>query len=172
MEFFSSNDINENKLFGNSICHFEIKKEEIENQNFKRIDTFMDKLTSYGSLARQKVLFSFADYDDDKRELIYVPEAVQYAKILVKNHPYFWYYAIQYNSAFFYLAFFVNDKNMTIATIPEAQKFFIKQDVEDLERFIKVMAMNLNIFGEEIGDIDGALECMKLWGSMIIGKKL
>jgi hypothetical protein len=128
----------------------------------------MEKVNSYGALARQKIWFSFSGYDDDKRELIYIPEAVSYAKKLISKYPYFWYYAIPYNSSFFYLIVFLDEKNMTIVNYPAAQSLYIKQDANSVMRFIKIMAMNLNIFGEEIDDIDGSVACLKLWSDEIL----
>lgn len=119
------------------------------------------------SVARQKVLFSFAGYDSDERELIFIPEVVKYAKALVKRHPYFWYFATPYNSEFFFLVLLLDEKNHTIATVPSARKFHIKTDNEKIINMIKVMGMNLNIFGDDINDIDGAIESLKVWSEKI-----
>ena len=167
MKFFDPEMLSDETLEGASICHYEIEKDEVESEDFDRLDGFMETLKMYGASARQKVWFTFSGYDDDKRELVFIPEVVQFIKTLLNRHPYFWYFAIPYNSECFYLVVFLQ-KDSTVATIPLVQKFYIKQDVELIQRFISVLAMNLNIFGEEIDDIKGSAECLKLWSSQIL----
>ena len=172
MRFFPPDGISKEMFEGKDYCHFDIGRAEAESQDFQRIDGFFDSIKSYGTSARQKVYFSFAGYNDDKRELIYIPEPVEYVRTLISRHPYFWYYAIPHNSEFFYLALFINKNDMTVADVPSAKKFYLKQDKEGIHRLVTTMAMNLNIFGEEIGDIDEATKCLKLWAEKIIGEKL
>jgi hypothetical protein len=61
---------------------------------------------------------------------------------------------------------------MTIADVPSAKSFYIKQDVEGIKRLVQTMAINLNIFCEEIGDIDGSVECLRVWSSAILGQQM
>jgi hypothetical protein len=168
MGYFTPEDMSEDNFQGKSICHFEITKAEVEAEDFDRLDEFMETLKHYGSTARQKVLFSFAGYDEDKREIVFIPETLQYTKQLISRHPYIWYYALPFNSEFLYLAILLGQENMTVATIPIAKKFAVKQDPCTIMRLITVMARNMEIFGEEIDDIEGSVESLKLWSNKIL----
>ena len=97
---------------GNAICHFEITKQETIEQDIDRLDDFMSELREITPLSRQKVLFPFAGYDTDERELIYIPEVIRYTKGFISRHPYFWYYAVTFNSEFFFLAILFDEKTV------------------------------------------------------------
>ena len=170
MRFFTPDQMTRDSFKGKAVCHFEIMKPETREQDFDRLDEFMSELREYTPLSRQKVLFSFAGYDSDERELIYIPEVIQYTKAFISRHPYFWYYAIPHNSEFFFLAILLDEKNHTIANVPAARKFHIKTDNEKVMNLIRVMGINLNIFGEEIDDIDGSVESLKVWSATILEK--
>ena len=43
-------------------------------------------------------------------------------------------------------------------------------DNEKVMNLIRVMGINLNIFGEEIDDIDGSVESLKIWSAAILEK--
>ena len=153
------------------MCHFEITKSDVDNKNFNNVDIFIKKLKSFGTVARQKVLFSFAGYDNDKRELIYIPEVIRYTKELLKRYPFFWYYATPVNSEFFILAALLDEKNSVIVNVPLARNFHVKQDAENIKSFLYNAAVQLSIFGEQINDIDGAVKSLEAW-SVIITRSL
>jgi hypothetical protein len=170
MKFFTPDQMTKESFNGKAICHFEIMKSETKEQDFDRLDGFMSELRDYVPQSRQKVLFSFAGYDTDKRELIYIPEVIRYTKAFISRHPYFWYYATPYNSEFFFLAILLDEKNHVIANVPSARKFHIKTDNEKVMNLVRVMGINLNIFGDEIDDIDGSVESLKVWSTAILEK--
>jgi len=85
-----------------------------------------------------------------------------------KRYPFFWYFATPFNSEFFFLSLLIDEKDYTIATIPSARKFHIKTDNDKIVNMIKVMGLNLNIFGDEIDDIHGAIESLKAWSEKIM----
>ena len=169
MGFFTSDEMTEEKFNGKALCHFDISKDEVEGADFERIDTFFDELLEFDNKPRQKVFFTFDGYNDDKRELIYIIEVVRYVKAMITRHPYFWYFATPYNSEFFYLALLVDEKDIEIVDFPFARKFHLKTDPERIKRLIRVIGMNLNIFGEEINDISGAVESLKAWSEKMLG---
>ena len=168
MKYFTPDQMTQDMFEGSSVCHYEISKSETQELDLDRLDEFMSELLEYGSLPRQKVLFSFAGYDADERELIFIPEVVKYAKALISQHPYFWYYATPFNSEFFFLVLLLEEQNQTIATIPLIRKFHIKTDKDKVMGMIRIMGINLNIFGEEIDDIEGAVESLKVWSDKIL----
>ena len=168
--FFTAKEMSKDKFkSNNAMCHFEIDKADVESKNFDKTDNFIKKIASYGRIARQKVLFSFAGYDDDERELIYIPEVVKYTKELLRRHHCFWYYATPFNSEFFILAALIKEQNSVIVNIPLVRKFHVKQDPEELKHFLNEMAIKLNIYGEQIDDINGAVESLKAWSFIITG---
>jgi len=168
MGFFTSNEMSRKKFMGSSICHYEITKDDVKSNNFTKLDDFMKSLKIYYSpVARQKVLFTFA-YDDDKRELIYIPEVIKYAKEIINRHPYFWYYSTTYNSEFFCLAELINLKNYTIFDMPANRKVHIEQDPENLKRLVYKIGGSLEKFGMQIKDPKGCLESLKIWGDLIM----
>ena len=71
MGFFTPDEMTQDIFDGKAMCHFEIERADVEGNDFERIDTFFEELRELGTAPRQKVWFSFAGYDDDKRELIY-----------------------------------------------------------------------------------------------------
>ena len=170
MNLFTPDQMTRNNFKGNTICHFEIRSFEVQEISFDRIDKFISDLRNYKKLPRQKVLLSFADYNDDERELIYISEVVKYTKMLISRHPYLWYYTIPFNSEFFFLVILLDEKNHTIANVPLARKFHLKTDRDRVMKLIQTMGINLNIFGEEINDIDGSVTSFKAWSSAILEK--
>jgi len=167
MSFFTADEISRNKFMGRSICHYEITKDDVNNNNFSKIDDFMKKLKiHYSPAARQKVLFTFA-YDDDKRELIYIPEVIKYAKEIINRHPYFWYFSTTYNSEFFCLAELINLKKYTIFDMPAKRTVHIEQDPESLKRLVYKIGSSLENFGIQIKDQKGCFESLKIWGELI-----
>jgi len=169
MGYFTSDEMTEERFHGKSICHFNIEKEEVKNTDFERIDAFFEELKEYGTVPRQKVFITFSDIDEQKRELIYSPEIIRYTKAFISRHPYFWYYATPVNSEFFYMAILVDGDKIEIADFPFARKFSLKTDPDRIKHLIHVMGINLNIFGEEIDDIEGALESLKAWTEKMLG---
>ena len=167
---FSPDKITRGDFKGNAVCHYEIFREEVECSDYTRFDNFMAKLKSFRTIPKQKVMFSFAGYNDDKRELINIPEAVHYAKRLIEQYPYFWYYAITINSEFFVLADLFDDTNYTIVSNDARQKFYIKQDKESIQHLIRKMGAALEKFGEQLKDTEGALEAFKLWATFIMSQ--
>jgi len=168
LTFFSSNELAEFKFKGNSICHFEILRSEVNKNNYERLNRFFQKVYPYALTARQKVLFSFAGYDDDDRELSYIPEVVSYIKKLLRLYPYFWYYAIPLNSEIFFFAALMDERNSTLVKLDNKQKVYMQQDTKELQRFFTIMGYNLDIFGDEIKDINGAAESFKIWGKYVL----
>lgn len=153
---------------GNAVCHYEILREEVECVDFTRFDKFMEKLKSFRTIPRQKVMFSFAGYNDDKRELINIPEAVHYAKKTIEKHPYFWYYATTINSEFFFLADLLDEKNYTIVRNDASRKFHMKHDKDTIQNLLRKMAAALEEFGNQSKDIEGALEAFRIWATYIM----
>ena len=168
MEFFAADGMKKEYFKKDLMCHYEILRPEVEHENFTRLNTFIIKLNLFAPLARQKVLFSFAGYNNDKWELNYLREVVEYAKEILRIHPYFWYYATPEQSEFFYLALFVNEDDYTIVDILENRKFCVKRNAEKLKHLFDAMSHNLNVFGEEIRDEDGAEDSFKIWAYKII----
>ena len=168
--FFTEKEMTKDKFRGKSMCHFEIAKTDVDMRSYDNVDRFFKRLENFGAgTARQKVLFTFAGYDDDKRELIYIPEVIRYAKELSYNYPQLWYYATPLNSEFFVLADLLDEKNSVIANVPLAQKFYIKKDAENLKSFLYDLARKLNFYGDKINDTDGALESLKAWSAVVTG---
>jgi len=165
---FSPDKMTRSSFKGNSVCHYEIFREEVESKDFTRFDKFMAKLKSFRTIPRQKVVFAFAGYNDDKRELINIPEVVRYAKEVIEKYPYFWYYAITINSEFFLLADLFDEANYTIVSNDAKRKFYIKHDKEKIQHLIRKMAAGLEKFGEQSRDTEGALEAFKIWAAYIM----
>jgi len=168
MGFFNFDEMTREKFKGNSMCHFEISKEEVNDNDLERVNTFFEELREYGTIPRQKVFFAFGGYDDDKRELIHIIEVVRYIKAMLTRNPWFWYYATPFNSEIFYLALLVDENNYVIADFPLARKFSLKMDPDKMKSLIYTMGANLNMFGEDIGDIDGSLESLKVWSAKML----
>jgi len=160
---FSPDKMTRSSFKGNSVCHYEIFKEEVESKDFTRFDKFITTLKSYRTLPRQKALFSFVGYNEDERELINIPEVVSYSKRIVNEYPCFWYYAITTNSEFFFLTDLFDENNYTIVSNSVSRKFHIKQDKEKLENQLRKMGAACEDFGKQINDDDGAFESFKVW---------
>jgi len=163
--FFSPDEMKRSKFKRSAVCHYEIRKEEVESDDFNRFDKFMTALKSYRTLPRQKVLFSFAGYNDDERELVNIPKVVRYAKKIIAEYPHFWYYAITTNSEFFFLADLIEENNYTIVSNDISRKFHIKQDKERLENQLRKMGTALESFGSQANDEDGAFDSFKKWAT-------
>ena len=168
MVFFAENEMTKKKFKENSFCNFEISKYEVDNLNFDSIDSFIKKLKSFGSVTRQKVLFTFTGYKDDKRELIFIPEVNQYTKELINRYPYFWYYATPDNSEFFFLSLLLREHKGVINTAPPVERFYFEQDKKEIKFFISAISKNLEKFGTEARDIRGAKESLKIWRTKIL----
>jgi len=162
---FSSDVMNRSKFNGKAVCHYEILKVEVEGNDFNRFNKFIEQLKSFRTLPRQKVLFSFAGYNDDERELLYIPEVIRYAKRIIAEHPYLWYYAITHNFEFFFLADLLDESNYTMVNNSVSRKINIKQDKEKLENYLRKMGNAMESFGEQFKDEDGAFESFKTWAA-------
>ena len=169
MGVFTSDEMTQDKFKGNSMCHFVISKEEVDDNDLERVNAFFEELREYETTPRQKVFFTFGGYDDDKRELIYIIEVVRYIKEMLTRNPWFWYYATPFNSEIFYLALLVDENDYMIADFPLARKFSIKTDPEKMKNIIFIMGANLSILGKDMDDIDGSLESLKVWSAKMLG---
>ena len=168
MGVFSPDEMTRDKFKGNSVCRFIIDREEVDDNDLERVNAFFEELREYGTIPRQKVLFTFGGYDDDKRELIYIIEVAQYIKAMLTRNPWFWYYATPFNSEIFYLALLTDENEYVIADFPLARKFSLKTDPEKMQRLIYIMGINLNMYGEDMDDIDGALESLQVWSAKML----
>jgi len=164
---FSSDRMTKGKFKNNLECHYEITKQELDSGNFTRISEFMQRLESYGSLPRQKVMFTFAGYDDDKRELIQIPEVVKHTQIFINKHPSFWYYAIPARSPFFFMAMTVNLDNYLLVANDATRVFMTKLDNKRTRTLVEKMAVDLEAHGELVNDKPGAMDCLMAWAKLI-----
>jgi len=160
---FLASEATKDKFQNGMFCHYEILREEVENADFTRIYKFMNQMKSYLSVPKQKVLFTFAGYDDDNRDLINIPEVVSYTKELLKRHWYFWYYAIPKTSYFFVTAFLLDENNHTVVTADLSHQISVKTNAAKLESLVFEIKDALQSFGTHIDDENGAAECCKLW---------
>lgn len=129
--------------------------------DLSRMDDFMTMLERANTKARQKVLLTFADdYHDDKRELVFIPEVVEYIKAYAKKYPYFWYYVMPTDSIYLPQVFLTaNAVNLD----GEAGKYALNVTTDAIKQFAHVLAYNLQAYGEAIRDIEGSAKSCKAW---------
>ena len=164
---FLSSEMTKDKFKGDSICHYEITKQELDSSDFTRIGEFMQQLESYGFFPRQKIWFTFAGFDSDKRELILVPEVVKYAQAFINKHPSFWYYAIPEHSPFFFMAMTIDMRNFLVVANDVTRQFKAKLDIEITKTLLEKMGVELEKYGDTINDKDGAMKCLMSWSRLI-----
>ena len=164
MGMFTSNEMTKDKFKGSkSICHYEVSRIEVENMKFVRFDNFMKTLKSYRTAARQKVFFTFGGYDLDERELFEIPEVLKYIREMIKLHPYFWYFAITYNSVIFVQALLIDENNVVYAKFDNIRRYSIDGDPEKEKALASGMEQTLIAFGEKINDSEGAKKSLEAW---------
>jgi len=165
--FFVASETTEGKFKDGDICHYEILRKEVEYLKFGRISQFLNQLKSYRSIPRQRVIFTFAGYDNDSRELLNIPAVIHYTKELLKRHWYFWYYAIPNASYFFVIAFLFNENNYTILNDDTSRKVIVESDVAGIEDLVIEIKEALQSFGTHIDDEIGAHESYRAWIAFI-----
>lgn len=153
-------------MFKKHQCYFDVKKHECMEIDLSRMDNFMSMLERSTQKARQKVLLTFAeDYKEDKRELIFIPEVVNYIMAFAKKYPYFWYYVMP-NDSIYLPQVFLQKKRVNINSATE--KYALNVDSDNLLNFTRVLAYNLQMYGESIRDIEGSAKSCKAWVDSIM----
>lgn len=167
-KIFPAKEATKDKFKNGDMCHYEILRSEVASKEFGRIAQFMNQMKSYRSVPRQQVLFSFAGYDDDKRELIIIPEVVQYTKEILNQHSYFWYYAIPQTSDFFLTAFTFDENDYSVIANEVTRKLSVRVDPERFGFLAIEIKDALQSIGTHIDDEDGAFDCYKAWVEAIM----
>ena len=151
-------------------CKYDFYKEECQSFDFGRFDEFMAFLENNAKDARQNVLLMTHDYDDDQRLLFLIPEVASYIRALLKKYPFFWYYAIPTASEYLLFCLLqINMINFTGDPKKDSDLFDANINPDHLMNLLKVMAVNLDIYGREIKDIQGSIHSFKVWSEYIMG---
>lgn len=125
------------------------------------MDDFMAMLERANKKARQKVLLTFSDdYQDDKRELIFIPEVVEFIKAYATKYPYFWYYVMPTESIYLPQVFFTAS---AVNFDKDAGKYALNVSADAIKHFAHTLAHNLQAYGESIHDIEGSAKSCKAW---------
>src|SRR5574344_1844500 len=75
-----------------SLIVYSVSKNEVDRKDYKRIKFNLELLTKTGKKAREKLLFTFDGYDNDKREIYMIPEIREFVKNIWKEYKHFFYF--------------------------------------------------------------------------------
>lgn len=162
-----SKQISKKALESGAIFIFEITKKEVLGNNFNHINELMLQLKTFGKIARQKILFSFSGYENDK-DLLLIPEVVLYTQALLDQHPYFWYYAMIESSTFFTTAQVIDTKNYTAAANMKTSTTSVQVDAMKTLLLLKKMEDDMLAYGIKIDDLEGARDSLEKWSTSFL----
>ena len=142
-------------VFDNSLCVYLVSRDESENNDLRRIDSFMDILKINGRKACLKVVFGFGGYDDDPRKIYLIEGARRFMALLLDKHPNFGYFIIPDGQAIF--ACLLPTLDVAKGTMP----------IETVQKTMRQITDGIRRYGDEIGDVEGKREAIRNWQAII-----
>jgi len=156
-------------MFSNSgLVHFEIARDECESLDFTRLEEFLDQLVKLKKLPCQRVILTFNGYSDDKRELLYIPSVVKYAKHLCDEYPFIFYYLKPYENLIFISCNLVT--SAPYAVFKAGGSHGIVVDPKQLGNLWEKMKRDIATIAGHFKDKDGGRSAILAWDGFIMSK--
>ena len=142
---------------GHSLVAYQVQKKEAAKSDYTRYDELVSVLNEAGTAARASVGIAFA-YDDDRRELLQIPEVVAYVKGMFERCPHLLYYLMpDINAIRVYVFCLAGAK---VASISGGQ-MQIDADQKSIQTIIETTVADVLAYGESIGDSAGARRILR-----------